>query len=100
MSRVEVEVLSARLVDACRVGALPEAWPRVGPDPAGTVRSDCKGDAPMSQNTLGRSEESLSARYDVALLDLDGVVYIGPEPVPGWSPPWARLAPPVCAPPS
>ncbi len=37
----------------------------------------------MSQNTLGRSEESLSARYDVALLDLDGVVYIGPEPVPG-----------------
>ena len=32
---------------------------------------------------LGESAEPLSARYDVALLDLDGVVYIGPSVVPG-----------------
>lgn len=32
---------------------------------------------------LKGSEEPLCARYDVALLDLDGVVYIGPDAVPG-----------------
>jgi glycerol 3-phosphatase-2 len=33
-------------------------------------------------STLGASDEPLAQVYDVALLDLDGVVYLGPEPVP------------------
>ena len=33
--------------------------------------------------TLGASEEPLAGAYDLALLDLDGVVYIGGEAVPG-----------------
>jgi len=32
---------------------------------------------------LSAAEEPLAALYDVALLDLDGVVYVGPEAVPG-----------------
>ena len=32
---------------------------------------------------LRGSAEPLSQRYDVALLDLDGVVYVGPDAVPG-----------------
>jgi glycerol-1-phosphatase len=32
---------------------------------------------------LGRSAEPLSRGYDLAMLDLDGVVYIGPAAVPG-----------------
>jgi HAD superfamily hydrolase (TIGR01450 family) len=32
---------------------------------------------------LGRSEQPLSAAYDVAVLDLDGVVYVGPDAVAG-----------------
>ena len=32
---------------------------------------------------LGTSDEPLWERYDVAMLDLDGVVYVGPEAVPG-----------------
>ena len=32
---------------------------------------------------LGRSEQRLSEVYDLAMLDLDGVVYIGPHAVPG-----------------
>lgn len=32
---------------------------------------------------LGSSEQPLSAAYDVAVLDLDGVVYVGPDAVPG-----------------
>jgi glycerol 3-phosphatase-2 len=31
---------------------------------------------------LSACDEPLSSRYDVALLDLDGVVYVGPDPVP------------------
>jgi len=31
---------------------------------------------------LSACEEPLASRYDVALLDLDGVVYVGPDPVP------------------
>jgi HAD superfamily hydrolase (TIGR01450 family) len=31
---------------------------------------------------LSACDEPLAARYDVALLDLDGVVYVGPDPVP------------------
>ncbi len=33
--------------------------------------------------TLGSSDTPLSAVYDLALLDLDGVVYVGPDAVPG-----------------
>ena len=31
---------------------------------------------------LSECDEPLASRYDVALLDLDGVVYVGPDPVP------------------
>ncbi|GAB3836808.1 HAD-IIA family hydrolase [Kribbella italica] len=31
---------------------------------------------------LSACDEPLASRYDVALLDLDGVVYVGPDPVP------------------
>jgi glycerol-1-phosphatase len=31
---------------------------------------------------LSACDEALASRYDVALLDLDGVVYVGPDPVP------------------
>jgi glycerol-1-phosphatase len=33
--------------------------------------------------SLGTSTEPLDQRYDLAMLDLDGVVYVGPEAVPG-----------------
>lgn len=32
---------------------------------------------------LGSSREALTAAYDLAMLDLDGVVYVGPQAVPG-----------------
>jgi ribonucleotide monophosphatase NagD (HAD superfamily) len=32
---------------------------------------------------LQACDEPLTARYDLAMLDLDGVVYIGPDVVPG-----------------
>lgn len=35
------------------------------------------------QTTLGSCEEPLADAYDLAMLDLDGVVYVGPEAVPG-----------------
>jgi glycerol-1-phosphatase len=37
---------------------------------------------PVRRSLLG-TRESLATRYDVALLDLDGVVYLGPQPIPG-----------------
>ncbi len=37
----------------------------------------------MTAASLLSCPEPLAARYDVALLDLDGVVYIGPDAVPG-----------------
>ncbi len=40
------------------------------------------GDQP-SDTWLRGSDEPLTAGYDLAMLDLDGVVYIGPEVVPG-----------------
>jgi HAD superfamily hydrolase (TIGR01450 family) len=40
--------------------------------------------SPASQNSvLAGSQQCLADRYDVALLDLDGVVYLAEEPVPG-----------------
>lgn len=33
--------------------------------------------------TLGSTTQSLSTMYDLAMLDLDGVVYLGAEPIPG-----------------
>ncbi|MDX2974531.1 HAD-IIA family hydrolase [Kribbella solani] len=35
-----------------------------------------------SPEPLSACDEPLASRYDVALLDLDGVVYVGPDPVP------------------
>ena len=46
--------------------------------PAGTGR-----DGTGLASLLRGSPEPLSQRYDVALLDLDGVVYVGPAAVPG-----------------
>jgi len=36
-----------------------------------------------TEASLGSSAEPLDQRYDLAMLDLDGVVYIGPDAVPG-----------------
>lgn len=36
----------------------------------------------MPPRPLSACDEPLASRYDVALLDLDGVVYVGPDPVP------------------
>ena len=36
----------------------------------------------QSPQPLSACDEPLASRYDVALLDLDGVVYVGPDPVP------------------
>jgi len=38
---------------------------------------------PVRSATLGESDGPLARSHDLALLDLDGVVYIGPDPVPG-----------------
>jgi HAD superfamily hydrolase (TIGR01450 family) len=40
------------------------------------------GTPPEAPAPLSACEEPLASRYDVALLDLDGVVYVGPDPVP------------------
>jgi HAD superfamily hydrolase (TIGR01450 family) len=37
----------------------------------------------MAASALLGSSDALTHRYDVALLDLDGVVYVGPDAVPG-----------------
>ncbi|HEU4948057.1 MAG TPA: HAD-IIA family hydrolase [Kribbella sp.] len=37
---------------------------------------------PQAPAPLSACDEPLASRYDVALLDLDGVVYVGPDPVP------------------
>ena len=31
---------------------------------------------------LGHSDQPLASRHDTALVDLDGVVYVGPDAVP------------------
>ena len=36
-----------------------------------------------SRRSLGRSTEPLAEHYDLVMLDLDGVVYVGPDAVPG-----------------
>ena len=44
----------------------------------------CEGDVPPPGRTwLAESAEPLARRFDVALLDLDGVVYVGDAAVPG-----------------
>jgi glycerol 3-phosphatase-2 len=40
------------------------------------------GTPPDAPAPLSACAEPLASRYDVALLDLDGVVYVGPDPVP------------------
>ncbi|HEX5089413.1 MAG TPA: HAD-IIA family hydrolase [Nocardioides sp.] len=39
--------------------------------------------SPSLAASLGSSAEPLDRRYDLAMLDLDGVVYVGPDAVPG-----------------
>ncbi len=55
-------------------------------------RETSKGNAPSggeapgggpAASRLGGCEQPLSVAYDLALLDLDGVVYVGPDAVPG-----------------
>lgn len=46
----------------------------------------------MAQPTLGACPAPLWDRYDVAVLDLDGVVYVGPQAVPGAPEHLARAA--------
>jgi glycerol-1-phosphatase len=45
--------------------------------------SSATGDRPVAASPLVGSSRDLCQAYDVALLDLDGVVYIGPDAVPG-----------------
>jgi glycerol-1-phosphatase len=45
---------------------------------------------PANRTLLG-TDEPLATRYDVALLDLDGVVYVGPDPVAGAAQALARV---------
>ena len=45
--------------------------------------SDRPRDARVKDTMLGRSTAPLAQAYDVAMLDLDGVVYIGADAVPG-----------------
>src|SRR3954454_22093238 len=40
-------------------------------------------ESPPGAATLGSCTEPLDRRYDLAMLDLDGVVYVGPDAVPG-----------------
>lgn len=42
-----------------------------------------RGKDGQSPPPLSACDQPLAIRYDVALLDLDGVVYVGPDPVPG-----------------
>jgi glycerol 3-phosphatase-2 len=37
----------------------------------------------IDDHVLGSTDEALDAGYDLAMLELDGVVYLGPEAVPG-----------------
>ncbi|HEY0871688.1 MAG TPA: hypothetical protein VGD55_14915, partial [Acidothermaceae bacterium] len=45
------------------------------------MTSAASGD--RAQRELLGASQPLATLYDVALLDLDGVVYIGPDPIPG-----------------
>jgi glycerol-1-phosphatase len=67
-----------------------EAGPaEAGPAEAGPAQRNLPGDstarwaAGTGLRVPGGSEVPLTERYDVALLDLDGVVYLGTEGVPG-----------------
>ena len=61
-----------------------------GPAMAGDTSRD---GAPAGENMpLRGSTEPLASRYDVALLDLDGVVYLGGAPIPGAAEALAKAA--------
>src|SRR5262249_8666951 len=52
-----------------------------------------RGNAPLRGGMpLRGSSEPLASRYDVALLDLDGVVYLGGTPIPGAAEALAKAA--------
>ena len=59
-----------------------------GPASAGGPPRDPAGDS----MPLRGSTEPLASRYDVALLDLDGVVYLGGAPIPGAAEALAKAA--------
>lgn len=50
--------------------------------PAGSTRAPAAGRPAGDGDALGVSDVPLAEAHDVALLDLDGVLYVGPEPVP------------------
>ena len=93
-TRLEVEVLSGRLVSAPSAdraaaraagcgGLLGSRRVRRGETADGMTATA----GPMTPRPAavpsGRATEPLWSAYDVAMLDLDGVVYIGPDAVPG-----------------
>lgn len=54
-----------------------------GRDSGGNLESMSITAASLDSSVLGSTTEELSATYDVAMLDLDGVVYLGPDVIPG-----------------
>ncbi|QIK66558.1 HAD-IIA family hydrolase [Nocardioides sp. HDW12B] len=53
------------------------------PPTSGTTSGDDGVGGSSRSRVLSGCDEPLSAAYDLALLDLDGVVYVGPDAVPG-----------------
>ncbi len=51
--------------------------------PEGHGTGGSLGGMTLSATGLGSTTQSLSTHYDLAMLDLDGVVYVGPDAVPG-----------------
>src|ERR1700753_625156 len=74
------EALHRRPAPGARYAALPDGPAGPGPAPGGRLSEQ---PAPATQQAPRASEEPLCRGYDVALLDLDGVVYIGGKAVPG-----------------
>src|SRR5438552_3451776 len=60
--------------------------------PAMAVDRSPRGAAPPLRMPLRGAGEPLAALYDVALLDLDGVVYLGGSPIPGAADALAKAA--------
>ncbi len=73
-----------RVAAAGRVGCRAR-WRSRGPIVSSTSRAMCApgGRIDTMRATLTASRRPLATSYDVALLDLDGVVYVGRDAVPG-----------------
>src|SRR6202161_384819 len=63
-----------------RTAAQCQARPAPAPSADNSKRRD---DAGPGSVRVGLMPDALAAAYDVLLLDLDGVVYIGAKPIPG-----------------